>query len=98
MSEPIYKLFLVRPRPEWYKLSKGEQDALLEKVKTTIGKVGGNSIIICGSSWASEQWSAFGVEEYPSLDAVKKHDELLAELHWPYEYLESFTILGSKVG
>ena len=96
MNEPIYKLFLARPKPEWCKLSKKEQEAYLEKLQASIGKVGGKIVIYCDSSWSNEQWPIFGIEEYPNLDAVRKHAELHAELHWPYEFLDAFSILGTK--
>ena len=97
MSEPIYKLWLMKPKPEWYRLSKKEQDSLLEKVGATIDRVGGKLLISCRSSWSNEQWFGFGIEEYPSIEAAQKHDELIVELNWPYEFADCFSILGTKI-
>ena len=96
MNEPICKLWLMKPKPGWYRLSKEEQDTLQEKLVAAIGEVGGKLVVACQSSWSSEQWAWFGIEEYPSIEAAQKHDALLAELHWPYEFVDSFSILGTK--
>jgi len=52
-------------------------------------------VIICDSAWSSEQWQAFGVEEYPDIDAVQK----LAAIHDEIQHLrfiESMTVLGTR--
>jgi hypothetical protein len=77
----------------WYALSKEEQAALLKKVNAARDAVGGRSVILCDSSWASEQWQGFGVEVFPDMDAVLKHTQLLTEIGW-FRYIDSITILG----
>ena len=96
MAQPIYKLFLAKPSAAWYQLSQEEQTTLLGKVGETLEKVGGKSTITCDSSWASEQTSFWGVEQYPDLDALQKHAQLLNELNW-FQYIESMTVLGTEM-
>ena len=96
MSRPIYKLYLIRPSASWYSRSKPEQDALLAKVRNSLEKVGGKAVLTCNSSWSSEEWAAFGLEEFPDLNAVQKHSESIAELHWPFEFGKAYSILGTK--
>ena len=94
MAGPIHKLFRASFSEAWYKLSKAEQDSLLKKVADAGAKAGGTSVILCDSSWASEEWQFFGVETYPNLEAVQKQNELLKELDW-FRYLKSSTLLGT---
>ena len=91
----IYKFFQVRFTEPWYQLSQEEQTSLMAKVDDALEKVGGKRIILCDSSWSSEQWPGFGIEEFPDAEAVQKHSELLNELNW-LRYIESRTLLGTE--
>ena len=95
MAQPIYKLFLVKSSEAWHQLSQEEQDSLMAKVNEALEKVGGKRIVLCNSSWSSEQWPFFGVEEFPDIEAVQKHSELLDELNW-LRYIETITVLGTE--
>lgn len=96
MAEKIYKLWLVRPGSRWYGLTKEEQDSLMGRVQSTDSQVGAKQLYFCTSAWSNERWPYFGLEEFPDIQAVRKHSELLAGLNWPYEFGESFTILGTQ--
>jgi hypothetical protein len=91
----VYKMFTARPTEAWYQLSEKAQAELLGKVQAALTQVGGKSIILCDSSWTSEKWPVFGVEEYPTIEAVQAHSKLLTELNWP-RYLVSTTLLGTE--
>ncbi len=95
MAGPIYKLFLGKMSEAWYQLSQEEQADLLAKVEEALEKVGGKSTLVCDSSWTSEQWPFFGVEEFPDIEAVQKHAELLNELNW-LRYIEGMSVLGTE--
>jgi Family of unknown function (DUF6616) len=95
MAQPIYHLFLVRPTEAWHQLSHEEQDNLFAKVGEALEQVGGKAVLLCNSRWASEQWPYWGVEQYPDLEAVQKHDELLNAFNW-HRYMESMTFLGTE--
>ena len=91
----VYKLFTARPTEAWYQLSKQAQEELLGKVQAALTKAGGKSVVLCDSSWGSEEWPLFGVEEFPTIEALQAHTKLLAELNWP-RYLVSNTLLGTE--
>ena len=92
----VYKLFLGRFAEAWYQLSEEEQADLMDKVTGLLEQAGGKTVILCDSSWSSEQWQFFGMEEFPDIAAVQKHTADLNELDW-LRYVESMTLLGSKV-
>jgi hypothetical protein len=94
MAQPIYKMFYLRLTEAWFQLPKEEQDQLFGKVGDALKKVGGKRVIMCDSGWASEKWWAWGVEEFPSLEAMQEHVKLLTELNW-MRYCESETLLGT---
>ena len=91
----IYKMFMLRPSEAWYQLSKEAQDELTGKVDAALAKVGAKRIIACDSSWASEEWVVFGLEEFPNIEAVQAHAKLLIELNLN-RYFVSSTLLGTE--
>ena len=94
MAGPIYKAFSVSYSEAWYHLSKDEQQSLMAKVGEALTKVAGTSVALCESGWASEEWQFFGVEIYPSIEAVQEHHELLKAIDW-FRYIKSSTLLGT---
>ena len=94
MAKPIYKMFMGRFSEAWYQLSQEEQTSLIGKVDGALEKVGGKQGLLCDASWTSEEWPAFGVEEFPDIEAVQQHAKLLSELNW-YRYVETRTLLGT---
>ncbi len=67
----------------------------MSKGKGAFEQVGAKVLVICNSAWSDEQWPAFGVEEYPDIEAVHKHAQLLQELNW-FRYIDSSTTLGTR--
>ncbi len=95
MSEPIYKVFQGRPTEAWFQLSSEEQSNLLRKVVAVLEKAGGKPVVLCDSSWASEEWPWFGLEQFPDIEAVQAHTKLLQELNW-YRFIESRSLVGKR--
>ena len=94
MAEQVQKMFRVSFSDAWYQLSKGEADSLLKKVNDARANVGGKSVTLCDSSWASEEWQFFGIETYSNIEAVQRNAELLKELEW-FRYVKSSILLGT---
>jgi hypothetical protein len=95
MAQAIYKNWFARFTDAWYKLSPAEQNALMAQNDASMKKVGGESIIFC-SSLSSEEWSGWGVEKYPNIEAVQQHLQDLNGMNW-FRYLESQTVLGLEM-
>ena len=95
MSQPIYKFFTGRFLPDWYQLSKEEQESLLDKLHEALQKLGGKTIIHCNTYWSSDRWMWAGVEEFPNLEAVQGYMAVLRELHWQ-RYVQGANVLGTK--
>ena len=94
MAGAVHKAFRVSFAEAWYQLSKDEQQGVLAKVNAALEQVGGKSLVFCDSSWSSEEWQFFGVEVFPSVEAVQKHSELLGAIDW-HRYIKSSTLLGT---
>ena len=96
MAQPVYKLWTVKFKEAWYQLSKDERNSLFAQVTATLEKVGAKIVVACDASWSSEQWPFFGIEEYPDIEAVQAHAQLLNEMQW-FRYVESTTALGTAL-
>jgi len=96
VAGPIYKGFMGRPLAPWYELSQEELHALLGKVEEAFKQAGGNRLVICDSSWSSDEWRVSGVEEYPDIESVQRFTAALNEINWFY-YIESRSVLGTAM-
>ena len=96
MAQAVYKMFYARMKEAWYQLSKEEQNLLFEKLEAALKQVGGKSVITCDSTWSSEKWLFWGVEEFPSIEAIQEHAKLLGDLNW-FRYCDSETLLGAAL-
>jgi hypothetical protein len=96
MSEPIYKFFHARFLPDWYQLSKEQQDSLVAKQLEALEKAGGKQPLLCNIYWCTDQWLFAGVEEFPNIEAVQKYMAALQELNWN-RYVQADTVLGTKL-
>ena len=95
MSEPIYKFFRGRFLPDWYQLSKEEQQSILAKLNDALAKVGAKRTILCNAYWSTDECIYAGVEEFPNIEAVQKYMATLQELKWD-RYVEATSVLGTK--
>ena len=96
MAGPIYKMFYLRMKEAWFQLSQEERDALFARIDEAMKSVGGKSMLTCESSWNSEKWWYWGVEEFPSMEAVQEYARLLAEVEW-FRYCDSESLLGTQM-
>jgi len=91
----IYKVFFMKYKEAWFKLSEKEQNELMRKSLENLEKLRAKSILICMSYWSNEEWAGFGVEEFPDIDAVQKHAQFCLDQGW-LKYIESKTYLGTR--
>ena len=96
MAQPIFKLFMFRNTEAYFQASQAERDEVLGKLDAAFQKVGGKRIVMCNSSWSSEEWPYFGVEQFPSIEAVQEYSNAINELNL-LRYLVSKTILGTEM-
>ncbi len=95
MAQPIYKVWMAKYTESWYTLSKEEQEKFEVKVADALKQVGGETVVFCLSLWGSENWMMWGVEKYPSIEAVQQHAMLLFNLNH-FQYIESTSYLGAE--
>lgn len=95
MTEPIYKMFHARWTEAWYQLSEEQREAIFAKMTETGERLGIKSVVVCDSSWTSDKWLFWGVEEYPDMQALQEYSRYLSELDW-FRYVDAETLLGTR--
>ena len=96
MAQPVYKVWMMKYKDAWYKLSKEEQAKHTEQIAEALKQVGGEQIMVRVSVWSSEKWLAWGVEKFPSIEAVQQHAMILFNLNH-FQYFESNSYLGMEM-
>jgi hypothetical protein len=96
MAQPIYKLWQARWSQAWHGLPPDEQQRLIGEVMKALETAGGKELVLCNAAWSNERWPFFGLEEFPDLQAVERHAQLLLDLDWA-RYMESRTTIGTQL-
>jgi hypothetical protein len=90
----IYKAWMMNYRPAWYALGKTGQDELMGKITDSLAKAGGKELLIAASLWADEKWAGWGIEEFQDVEGAIQHARTIANEHFWYRYVQSWSILG----
>ncbi len=69
---------------------------MAQPLNEALEKVGAKRLIVCNSSWSSDQWAFAGVEEFPNIEAVQNYIATINEFNW-FRYVESTNVLGTKM-
>jgi hypothetical protein len=93
---PVYKLWQGRFTEAWHQLPQPEQQRLLSLVMEGLNTAGGKELVMCSAAWSNERWPFFGVEEFPDMEAVQRHEQILTDLNWA-RYIDSRTTLGTEL-
>jgi hypothetical protein len=96
MAKSIYKVFMGRKLDAWYRLSPKEQQSIESRLVEALKKVGAKRLVVCDSTWSSDQWQFAGVEEFPNIEAVQEYMAAVNELG-VFRYVESTSVLGTRL-
>jgi hypothetical protein len=64
------------------------------EVMRALDQVAGKAVVTCLSAWSNERWRAFGVEQFPDIEGVQRHEQIL-DVAWA-RYFESQSTLGTE--
>jgi hypothetical protein len=69
---------------------------MFSKGEEAMKQVGGKTLVLCSSGWATEECQFFGIDQFPDIEAAQKHADLLFEMNW-YRYVDSRSTLGTSI-
>jgi uncharacterized ferredoxin-like protein len=95
-KKPIIRLLFAKIKEAFYKLSEEEKMEFMVKDRKNLDELGCKVLMMINCSWSNEEWSAIGIEEWPSLEALEKRAKFENEELEKYRYIESKTYLGTR--
>jgi hypothetical protein len=96
VSKPIYLLTKSKGFTEaWHQLADEDKSRIWSQVEEADKRAGAKWVILCDSRWADEGTPAWGVLEYPDIDAYHRKVQELEKLQW-WRYFTAESILGTK--
>jgi hypothetical protein len=90
----IYHLFIVRGfREAYYQLSPEVRDQFWARVGENTRAAGTKNLLICYARWSNEAYTAWGIDEFPNLQAVQQSTRA-NEKNEHFRYIEAETYEG----
>jgi hypothetical protein len=94
-SKPIIRLFFAKMKQAFYDLPDGEKISFMSKDRKNLDELGMKAVKMIDCRWSNTEWDYIGVEEWPSLEVIKKREKFEKEELEIFKYVESKTYLGS---
>jgi hypothetical protein len=94
-NKPIVRLFFAKMKKAFLDLSDDEKLAFMRKDRENLDNLEMKAVSMIDCSWSNEEWDYIGVEEWPSLEAIKKRELFENEELEVFKYVESKTYLGT---
>jgi len=94
-KKPVVRLFFAKMKKAFLDFSDDEKFAFMRKDRENLDDLGMKAVSMIDCSWSNEEWDYIGVEEWPSLEAIKKRELFENEELEVFKYVESKTYLGT---
>ena len=94
-NKPVVRLFFAKMKKAFLELSDDEKFAFMRKDRENLDDLGMKAVSMIDCSWSNEEWDYIGVEEWPSLEAIKRRELFENEELEVFKYVESKTYLGT---
>ena len=94
-NKPVVRLFFAKMKKAFLDLSDDEKFAFMRKDRENLDDLGMKAVSMIDCSWSNEEWDYIGVEEWPSLEAIKRRELFENEELKVFKYVESKSYLGT---
>jgi hypothetical protein len=96
-ESPVYRVYFSRPTPQAYEVEAKKYQAALQMITESRTRAGGRPLIAAYMRWNNEEWEYFGVERFPSINALLAYSQFLTENRW-YRYTQAISYIGVATG
>ena len=93
-NKPIIRFYFAKMKKAFMDLSEEEKMAFMRKDRKNLDELGMKAVIMVNCSGPDEEWDYIGVEEWPSIDAIKEREKFENEELEVHKFAESKTYLG----
>ena len=94
-NKPIIRFYFAKMKKAFMDLSEEEKMAFMRKDRENLDELGMKAVIMVDCRGSNEEWDYIGVEQWPTMDAIKKREQFENEELEVFKYAESKTYLGT---
>ena len=91
----IIRFYFAKMKEAFGMLPDEEKVAFMRKDRENLDVLGMKAVSMVNCSWSNDEWDYIGVEQWPSMEAIKKREEFENEELEVSKYVEFKTILGT---
>ena len=93
----IIRVMFGKVKPAYFKLTEEEKKEFMRRDRGKLEELGYKLHFHLDCSWSTEEWHGFGVEEWPSMEAIEKIETFYEEELELSKYVEYRAYLGTPV-
>ena len=94
-NKPVTRLYFAKMKQAFTDLPDEEKIDFMRRDRENLDKLGMQAVSMIDCSWSNDEWDYVGVEEWPSLEAIKIREQFENEELEVSKYVEAKTILGT---
>jgi hypothetical protein len=94
-SKPIIRVFFAKMKKEFIELPDKEKAAFMQKDRNNLDDLGMKAITMINCTGFPQEWDYIGVEQWPSIEAIKRREKFENEELNVSKYVDSKTYLGT---
>jgi hypothetical protein len=94
-SKPIIRLFFAKMKEAFSALPEEDKVAFMRKDRENLDELGMEAVAMVDCHWSNEEWDYIGVEQWPSMEAIKIREQFEEHELNISKYVESKTLLGT---
>jgi hypothetical protein len=96
-NKRIIRLMFAKIKPAFHELSEEEQQEFMRKDREKMEALGYKLHFMLDCSWSTDEWEFIGIEEWPSMEAIKEIEEFHEKELGTSKYAEYKTYLSTLV-
>ena len=96
-TKPIIRLFFTKMKAEFFSLSEQEKIDFMSRDRANLDELGMKAISMIDCSEFDSEWDYIGVEQWPSLEAIKQREQFEREALEIDHYVKYKTLLGHEL-
>ena len=94
-TKPVIRIFFAKMKNTFIELPEEEKMAFMRKDRQNLDELGMEAVAMVGCHWSNDEWDYIGVEQWPSMEAIKKREKFESDELEISKYVESKMYLGT---
>ena len=96
MGQPVLFLYMYKAKDSYWEFSDEEKEETGKRIRESFQAVGGKQIVSANCEWSNPDYAGFGVQEFPSIEALQQHFADGHEIGY-LKHIEETYIVGTRI-